>query len=335
MRESRTRTPRRRPCTRRIGGERRSEHVIDRIRRAFARHEHARPAPPRDRADWRATLTQRTAVAAVFFAGWAVCIEAKLAYLQVYRHGDLVARAVKQQMRTREAPPKRGDIVDRKGRVLATSVDADSIYAVPSEIGNPDEVVAALCRAFRDCNARERQTLLDRLRKQGAFAYVRRQVSPDEARRVADLNLDGIGFMKESRRFYPNKQLAAHLLGYVGIDNVGLSGIEFAYDGQIRGKPGTVLIQTDARRHAFSRTERPPTAGATVELTVDEYLQHIAERELHDGVVASRAAGGAAIVMNPHTGEILALANEPTFNPNAYREFQDNERRNRAVQDLY
>src|SRR5207237_6161000 len=151
-------------------------------------------------------------------------------------------------------------------------------YAVPSEIGNPDEVVASDCGAVRERNARERQTRLDRLRKQGAFAYVRRQVSPDEARRVADLNLDGIGFMKESRRFYPNKQLAAHLLGYVGVDNAGLSGLEFAYDGHIRGKPGTVLIQTDARRHAFSRTERPPTAGATVELTIDEYLQHIAER---------------------------------------------------------
>src|SRR5207253_10243930 len=158
---------------------------------------------------------------------------------------------------------------------------------------------------------------------------------PDEARRVADLNLDGIGFMKESRRFYPNKQLAAHLLGYVGVDNAGLSGIEFAYDGQIRGKPGTVLIQTDARRHAFSRTERPPTSGSTVELTIDEYLQHIAERELHAGVVENRAAGGSAIILNPHTGDILAMANEPTFNPNPYRDFSDNERRNRAVQDLY
>jgi cell division protein FtsI/penicillin-binding protein 2 len=310
--------------------------VIDRLRAAFERQQQARPAPPREPVpDWRATLKRRTLVAALWLAVWAVSIEAKLVYLQVYRHTDLVARAVKQQMRTREAPPKRGDIVDRKGRVLATSVDADSIYAVPSEIGNPDEVVRALCRAFRDCNARERQTLADRLRKQSAFAYVRRQVSPEEARRVADLNLDGIGFMKESRRFYPNKELAAHLLGYVGIDNAGLSGLEFAYDAHIRGKPGTVLIQTDARRHAFSRTERPPTAGATVELTIDEYLQHVAERELHDGVVANRAAGGTAIIMNPHTGEILALANEPTFNPNAYRDFEEHERRNRAVQDLY
>jgi len=312
------------------------EQVIERLRRAFARQPEARPAPPREPApDWRVTLKRRIAVAAACFAFWAAGIELKLVYLQVFRHTDLVARAVKQQMRTREAPPKRGDIVDRKGRVLATSVDADSIYTVPSEISNPDDVVAKLCAALGDCNAKERQTLLERMRKQGAFAFVRRQVSHDEARRVADLNLDGIGFMKESRRFYPNKQLAAHLLGYVGIDNGGLGGLEFAYDNQIRGKPGTVLIQTDARRHAFSRTERPPTAGATVELTIDEYLQHIAERELHDGVAERHAAGGVAIVLNPHTGEILALANEPTFNPNAYREAQETERRNRAVQDLY
>ena len=114
-----------------------------------------------------------------------------------------------------------------------------------------------------------------------------------------------------------------------------MSGIESAYDAQIRGKDGSVLVHTDARRHVFSRIERPPTAGSTIELTIDEYLQHIAERELHAGVVENRAAGGTAIVMNPRTGEILAMANEPTFNPNAYRDVARDERRNRAVQDLY
>ena len=96
-----------------------------------------------------------------------------------------------------------------------------------------------------------------------------------------------------------------------------------------------MLVQTDARRHAFSRIDRPPTTGATIELTIDEYLQHVAERELHAGVVATRAAGGSVIIMNPRTGEILAMANEPTFNPNVYRDSRELERRNRAVQDLY
>jgi len=173
------------------------------------------------------------------------------------------------------------------------------------------------------------------LNNQRAFAYVRRQISPEQARRIEALSLDGIGFLKESRRFYPNKELAAHLLGWVGVDNKGLSGLESTYDAQIRGKAGTILVHTDARRHAFARAERPPTTGSSIELTVDEYLQHIAERELHRGVVENVALGGSAIIMNPHTGEILAMANEPTFNPNAYREFDDAERRNRAIQDLY
>ena len=141
--------------------------------------------------------------------------------------------------------------------------------------------------------------------------------------------------MKESRRFYPNKELAAHILGFVGVDNSGLSGIEATYDSLIKGRPGTVLIQTDARRHVFSRNEKPPTAGASLELTIDHYLQYIAERELRAGIDRAGAAGGSAVVMDPGTGEILALANWPTFNPNAFREFDASERRNRAIQDLY
>ncbi len=286
----------------------------------------ASPAP----VDWRETLHRRIGVAAIALTVWVGAIEARLIYLQIFDHADLVARAERQQMRTQTVPPKRGDILDRRGRVLATSVDADSIYAVPTDIGDSAAAVAKLCDALADCTARERQALTDRLSQQKAFAYVRRQVSPDQARRVEALNLDGVGFVKESKRFYPNKELAAHLLGYTGLDNTGLNGLEATYDSKIRGKPGMILVQTDARRHAFSRFERPPTSGSTVELTIDEYLQHIVERELHEGVVENRALGGSAIVMNPRTGEILALANEPTFNPNAFREFDDTAKRNRA-----
>ena len=285
--------------------------------------------------DWRATLRRRTIVAAIFLGLWMAGIESRLVFLQIVRHAELVARAARQQSRTMDAAAKRGDILDRRGRVLATSVDADSVIAVPSAIENPVAAVEALCGAFGDCKPAERDALVERLGKTRAFAYVRRQISPEQAHRVAALNLDGIGFMKEDRRFYPNKELAAHLLGYVGIDNKGLSGLESTYDAQIRGKAGTVLVQTDARRHAFSRFERPPTAGSSVELTIDEYLQHVAERELEAGVAENRAKGGSAIIMNPHTGEILAMANVPTFNPNVYRESDEIDRRNRAVQDLY
>ncbi len=155
-----------------------------------------------------------------------------------------------------------------------------------------------LCAALTDCAPKEQDALAARLRQKRAFVYVRRRVTPPQARRIAELNLEGIGFIKEDRRFYPKKQLAAQLLGFVGVDNKGLAGIEAAYDSQISGALGKLLYQTDARGRAFSRLERPPTAGATVELTIDEYLQHIAERELREAVARNRAAGGTVIIMD-------------------------------------
>jgi cell division protein FtsI (penicillin-binding protein 3) len=283
----------------------------------------------------RTTLKRRVALAFGVLLLWAVAIEARLFYLQVVRYGDLSARAERQQSRTVEAPAKRGDILDRNGHILAYSVDADTIYAVPNEIADVEATTAALCRALGDCDAKDRQAMIERIRKGRYFAYVARQVWPDQAARVAALHLDGIGFIKESKRTYPNSDLASHVLGYVGIDNVGLSGIEATYDTFVRGRAGTVLVQTDARRAAFSRVERPPTAGASLELTIDEYLQHVAERELRAGVHWSGASGGSAIIMDPYTGEILALANAPDFNPNVYRNAREELRRNRAIQDLY
>jgi cell division protein FtsI (penicillin-binding protein 3) len=284
---------------------------------------------------WRITLKRRLVVAVAVLAAWSAAIEARLVYLQVGQHVELTERAERQQLRTVETTAKRGDILDRNGRVLAYSVEADSIYAVPTEISDPDAAATALCDALEDCGAGERQTLVERFRRSRAFAYVRRQVTPDDARRVAALDLEGIGFMKENRRFYPNKDLAAQVLGYVGVDNTGLQGLEAQYDSVIKGRAGTVLIQTDARRRAFSRVERPPTTGATLELTIDHYIQHVAERELRAGVEENDAAGGTAVVMDPRTGEILALASWPTFNPNAYREAQPEAQRNRATQEIY
>jgi cell division protein FtsI (penicillin-binding protein 3) len=256
-------------------------------------------------------------------------------YLQVVAHPDLVGRAERQQLRTLEVPAKRGEIYDRQGRLLAYSVDADTIYAVPVEIEDANKTATALCGALDDCDRKEQQSLVDRLSRQRAFVYVKRRVTPSEARAVAGLNLEGVGFMHESRRFYPNKELAAHLLGYVGLDNVGLDGIEAAYDKVIRGREGKVLVQTDARRRAFSRLERMPTSGGSLELTIDEQLQHIVERELRTGVEENNADAGTAVMLDPRTGEILAMANWPTFNPNAYSSSDESARRNRAVQDIY
>ena len=284
---------------------------------------------------WRAGIRSRLLVGAVIFVAWAVGIQARLVYLQVHEHADLEIRAANQSARTMDISAKRGDIVDRHGRVLAYSVDSDSVYGVPSEIQDATAAASMLCRALTDCAANERETLSARLRQKRAFVYVRRRVTPQQAQRIAALELDGIDFIKEDRRFYPKKELAAQLLGFVGTDNKGLAGIEAAYDSRISGSLGKLLYQTDARGRAFSRLERPPTAGATVQLTIDQYLQYVAERELREGVARNRAAGGTVIIMNPTTGEILALANEPTFNPNAFSSATAPQRRNRAVQDIY
>jgi cell division protein FtsI (penicillin-binding protein 3) len=248
----------------------------------------------------------------------------------------MVARANRQHLNTIDVPAKRGEILDRHGRVLAYSVDADSVFANPMEVDDPDETAARVCGALDDCTGAERQAMARSLRKSAQFVYLARKVSPDEARRVKALDLTGVAFLKENRRYYPKKELAAHLLGYVGIDNTGLGGLESAYDAQVRGRDGKVLVQTDGRQHDLSsRVDRAATAGASLELTIDQYLQHIAERELRAGVEQNSAAGGTALIMDPHSGEILALANWPTFNPNAFTRSDERERRNRAVQDLY
>jgi cell division protein FtsI (penicillin-binding protein 3) len=274
-------------------------------------------------------------VAAGVLVLWALAIEVRLVVLQVVQHGELVARAERQQMSTVIAPAKRGEIFDRNGRLLAYSVDADTIYAVPTEITDAAKTAAALCEALEDCTKKSQDELRDRLAQSRSFVFVRRRASPMQAKRVAALELDGVAFRKESKRYYPNRELAAHLLGYVGLDNVGLGGIEATYDKTVRGREGKLLVQTDARRHVFSRLERSPTAGASLELTIDQHLQHIAEREVRAGVEAARADGGTAVIMDPYTGEILAMASWPTFNPNDYGDAPEHARRNRAVQDLY
>jgi cell division protein FtsI (penicillin-binding protein 3) len=274
-------------------------------------------------------------VAAGALVLWALAIEVRLVVLQVVQHNELVARAERQQMSTLVAPAKRGEIFDRNGRLLAYSVDADTIYAVPTDVTDPAKTAAALCDALEDCTKKSREELRERLSQDRDFVFVRRRASPLQAKRVAALDLDGIGFRKESKRYYPNRELASHLLGYVGVDNVGLAGLEATYDKTVRGREGKLLVQTDARRHVFSRLERSPTAGASIELTIDEHLQYITEREVRAGVEAARADGGTAVIMDPHTGEILAMASYPTFNPNDYRDAPAAARRNRAVQDIY
>jgi cell division protein FtsI (penicillin-binding protein 3) len=263
---------------------------------------------------------------------WAVVVLLRLVQLQVFGRESFARQAARQSERTINLDPRRGPIVDRFGKQLAVSVDAESIYAVPQEVREPARTAALLARALElDAPARrELQALLQRNR---AFVWVRRKVDPVKARAVRDLQLEGIGFLTENRRYYPRRELASQVLGYVGVDNTGMSGIEYAFEDMIRGKAAKVTVHIDARRRALGSIDRPSTDGHTVVLTLDERIQYVAERELEKSVAETGALAGQAIVMVPRTGEILALAHRPTFNPNRFAAYPSARWRNRAVGD--
>ncbi|MBK5296283.1 MAG: transpeptidase family protein [Vicinamibacteria bacterium] len=286
---------------------------------------------------WRATVRRRLVVVAVIFATWSAAVQARLVWLQVHEHDHFVQKAERQQSRTLTLPAMRGTITDREGRMLATSADADTVFAVPTEIDDPSTTARKLCQVLVGCPSSKDQNaqLVERLSKRRAFTYVKRHVSPEEAAAVVALKLDGVGLRKESRRFYPMRELMAGVLGYVGFDNKGLAGIEQQYNDIIRGKDGQALVYTDAKRHAFDSVNVPPTAGSSIELTIDAALQHVVERELARGVAEHRAASGVAIVMDPWTGEVLAMASVPTFNPNTFSEANEDDRRNLGVTYIY
>ncbi len=286
---------------------------------------------------WRRGFRRRLLIIGVALGLWTAGIQARLVFLQIVAHPDYLEQANDQQMRVFEPAAKRGDLLDRNGEVLAYSVDADTIAVNPRVVRDPEKTVAALCSVFRDCTKQERASLIQTMgNRKMAFAYIRRGVAPGIGARVAALKLPGVEVRVESKRYYPNREMGAHLIGFVGRDNNGLGGIEQAYDSVVRGNKGRVLMLTDARHASVeSRVELEATAGATLELTIDQYLQHIAERELRAGVEKHNATAGTLVALAPNTGEILALANYPPFNPNAPGEVEPDVRRNRAVQEIY
>jgi cell division protein FtsI (penicillin-binding protein 3) len=265
---------------------------------------------------------------------WAVIILARLVQLQVLGRASFERQAARQSERTIVLDPRRGAILDREGHPLAVSVDAESVYGVPQEISDPAGTAQALARAL-GLDAAGRRDVLAQLQKSRGFVWVRRKVDPVAARAVRDLQLEGIGFLTENRRYYPKRDLASQVLGYVGVDNTGMSGIEYAFDGQIRGRAAKVAIQIDARRRAVGHAEKPSTEGRTVVLTLDESIQHSAERELDRALVETGAISGVVVVMDPSSGEILALANRPAFNPNRFAAYASSRWKNRAVADAY
>jgi len=269
-------------------------------------------------------------LAAVLFL-WVVAVLARLVDLQVIKYQSFLNLASRQHGRTIDVDPRRGTIYDRNGGELAMSIDVDSVFAVPSEIPDQETTAQILAKVLN----LDAQELLAHLRSQRNFAWVKRKIDAETGDRVRELNLRGVYFRKEPKRFYPKRDLAAQVVGYVGTDDEGLGGLELVYDDDLHGIPGREMIFVDARRQWYGRVERQPDPGQNLVLTIDGTIQYIAEKELEQAMQDTKAVAGTVIIQNPRTGEILALANRPTFNPNVFSSVPKEALKNRAVSDVY
>ena len=273
---------------------------------------------------------------------WVTLIISKLFWLQVLRHQEFVEKAQKQQLHTFEVAPRRGVLYDRNLRELAMTVQADSVWAIPSEIEDKPATVHALAQIVHvgndsspvDAWTSESQ-IGARVNASHGFAWIARRVTPETAARVKALNLKGVYFQKEFERFYPDNEIAAQVLGYVGVDDDGLGGLERKFDARLHGQPGRVSAAVDARRHVLGSTVQEPEPGENLVLSIDENIQFIAERALDAAMERTRAANGTVVVQDVHTGQVLALAIRPTFNPNDFRHTTPQLLRNHAVSDVY
>jgi cell division protein FtsI (penicillin-binding protein 3) len=278
----------------------------------------------------------------LFFLVWALAIAGRLFWLQIVRHQEFVERAQKQQQRTFEVAPRRGVIYDRNQHELAMTVLVDSIYADPSEMDDKQAVAHALAPLVHtdpeDAQTTEEQ-IAARLNAGRNFAWVARRAPAEAVTRVkaliASRGIKGIYFQKEFQRFYPNNEIAAQVLGYVGVDDNGLGGLEQKFEPQLHGIAGRMVTAMDARRRVLVSSEREPEPGQNLVLTIDEYMQFLAERALDHAMERTHAANGTVVVQDVHSGQILALAIRPTFNPNHSRRTTPDLLRNHAVSDVY
>jgi cell division protein FtsI (penicillin-binding protein 3) len=263
---------------------------------------------------------------------WATAVFGRLGYLQLYRHRDYLLRAQRQQQRIIEISPKRGAIYDRNMHALAMSIKVDSAFAIPNEIKDKP-LAAQLLSGVLGIPADLVESRLDSSQN---FVWIERKLSPEKSEAITALNLKGVYTQAENKRFYPNADLASHVLGFVDVDEKGLGGIEYALDSQIRGKSEKIVMMADAHQKSFDGAEARRDRGANVVLTLDEKIQYIAERELSAAINKTHALAGTVVVMNPNNGELLAVANWPTFDPNAASSGTPAEfRMNRAVSALY
>ncbi len=280
-------------------------------------------------------LQRRALFIAIGLVIWMLAIGARLVQLQVNQHEELASRARSQQVGAIETSPSRGQLLDRQGRELARSIDTESFFADPREILNTDNTA----RRIAAVTGQDRTELAGRLSEaketNKKFIWIVRRLDIQSASKLDQLNLDGIYSRKEPKRYYPNDSLAAHVLGFVGTDEIGLSGVEQYYNEKIRGEAGKVFLERDRDRRAFESYEVQSHPGQTVVLTIDQAIQYRTEQALSAAVDRAHAKSGAAIVMDPRTGEILALANAPTFDPNQPAANSAEARANGALQNIY
>lgn len=254
--------------------------------------------------------------------------------LQVTERSKLRELAEDQYFRQIEIPARRGEIVDRRGVVLAQSVDVDSLWVDPSLLPNPKQAARELAKRLH----LDGGELMSRWSKAKRFAWLKRKVAPDEVSQVLSLKLPGVGAAKEPRRFYPQRELAAQVIGIAGSDGKGLEGVELAFDDELYGQASQVVGVRDAKGRKLLMQEAPAPAlhrGATLTLSIDRQLQYASERAIARAVGEAQAAAGVAVLLDPVTGELLAVANHPSFNPNTPDLAAKDAIRNRAVVDTF
>jgi len=280
-------------------------------------------------------LRFRTITLMVFFLVFFIALISRTFQLQILYGKTLKAQADRQHTKTLRHQPERGLILDRNGEKLAASVMVDSVCANPAKIKNPGEVSSRLSSVLNT----DRRSILKKLSKSGSFCWLTRRVSPACADDVSALNIDGVYLTKELKRFYPNSELAGQLLGFAGFDSTGLEGLELKYDDYLRGKPEKCLWGRDAKgKRIFlqgSTIEENRDDNCNLILTLDGRIQHLIESQLRDAVRETGAKGGIAVVMDPKTGEILAMANAPGFNPNAFFRYSSMAWRNKVIADCF
>jgi len=268
------------------------------------------------------------------FAAFFIVVSARAFYLQIIKQDSWIKLAERQHRKIVPLTPARGTIYDSTGSSMAVSIEMDSCFAEPDRMGSVPQAAARLSPVL----GIPREQLQKKLGSNKNFVWLQRQITPDQVRRIKDLHVEGVGFVKESKRFYPNSEVAAHVIGFTGRDPQGLEGIELKFNSLILGNTGYLVTERDALGRDIAlkgMVVKKSSRGASVVLTLDKNIQYIAEKELAKAVTGSRATAGIALVMEPQTGKILAMANYPNFNPNAYHQYPFQSLRNRAVADSF